>query len=274
MNESTSSFSMLYLILNGTILWGGLLVATYLWKWTRAHPADRKKCTERIGSRAWRTNLIIMLMGSVLTLYLLASGAGIFFSKEQLPVARLGITWLIYSILVGSIVAINRQRNSTWGTTFGMDRHELNLLKLSPVLYLAAMPFLMFAAQGYNWVLENGLGIKVTMQDAVQTIAEEPSWLSYCYIITAVFIAPVIEEIMFRGILFPYLVKRGGLKGGIVAVSVAFAAIHFHIPSLLPLFLLSVVLCLAYWRFGSLWVSIGIHALFNGVTALSIRLVS
>lgn len=78
---------------------------------------------------------------------------------------------------------------------------------------------------------------------------------------------------MFRGILFPFLVQRVGLKWGIVAVSALFAVIHLHVPSMLALFLLSAGLCVAYWRTGSLWVSIGMHAIFNGVTILLLKLV-
>ena len=90
------------------------------------------------------------------------------------------------------------------------------------------------------------------------------------YILVAVFGAPVYEELIFRGILFPYLAKRAGLAGGVVATSLVFALVHLHLPSMVPLGLLSAALCLAYWRTGSLWPSIGMHMLFNAVSILAI----
>jgi len=84
--------------------------------------------------------------------------------------------------------------------------------------------------------------------------------------------APVFEEIVFRGILFPWLARRTGFWPGVVVVSALFAALHLHLPSLLPLFLLSAMFCVAYARTRSLWVPIGMHALFNAVSVLLLTL--
>ena len=84
---------------------------------------------------------------------------------------------------------------------------------------------------------------------------------------------PLYEEVLFRGVLFPYLTKRAGLAGGTLLVSALFALLHFHLPSMAPLFLLSIALCLAYWRTGSLWVNIGIHAIFNATSILALNIV-
>ena len=138
--------------------------------------------------------------------------------------------------------------------------------------YLAIIPFLMVVTQGYHWVLYHWFDLEITMQDAAQVITEEHAWLEAGYILTAIFAAPVYEELIFRGILFPYIVRHFGIAGGVLAVSVVFGLIHTHIPSILPLFLLSVALCLVYWRTGSLWVSIGMHAIFNAIGILAIKL--
>jgi membrane protease YdiL (CAAX protease family) len=87
-------------------------------------------------------------------------------------------------------------------------------------------------------------------------------------IFIAVIIAPLFEEILFRGLLFPWVVRRAGLWPAVGLVSLFFAAIHMHLPSLLPLFLLSSFFCLAYARTRSLLVPIGMHAAFNGVTVI------
>ena len=79
----------------------------------------------------------------------------------------------------------------------------------------------------------------------------------------AVAVAPVFEEFFFRGFAYPALKQRWGTWRALTMVSVVFAAIHFHVPSMGPLFALAVGLGLAYESTGSLLAPITMHALFN-----------
>lgn len=93
-------------------------------------------------------------------------------------------------------------------------------------------------------------------------------WLS------AVVIAPVMEEIFYRGMLQSCLVRffqeqGGGLSGrwaGVVVASLGFSAVHYgNVPwQVFPsLFMLGVVLGWVYERTGSLWPAVLLHFLFN-----------
>jgi len=273
MEESTASFPVLYSILNWSMLGGGSIVAVCVWRWHHRHPPNRTACTGAIAARAWDTSHLGILLFAIVLLYLLASGSGQLFHEEQLPAARLAIITLIYALLIMLIGILNRKRGVTWAEGFGMGSEEVRLLRLSPLLYLAAIPFLMVVTQGYHWMLSHWFDLEFTLQEVAQTVSEERSWLAGGYILSAIFAGPIYEELIFRGILFPYLAKHFGMVGGVLAVSVVFGLIHIHIPSFLPMFLLSIVLCMAYWRTGSLWVSIGIHAIFNAVGILAIKLI-
>ena len=110
------------------------------------------------------------------------------------------------------------------------------------------------------------------MQGVAQLIAESESWLKAALILMSVLVVPLYEEIVFRGVIFPFLLRKWGFAPSVIMVSAAFGLIHFHIPSLFPLFLLSVALCIAYYRTGSLWISIGFHALFNGISIVVLTL--
>ncbi len=233
----------------------------------------RKVLTDRIASRAWNTPQVGIILGVLLLLYFLMSFIGLFFYEEQLPQARLVATLLIYIATVILIAHVNRQRGGSWANNFGMGSRHLKKLVLSPVLYLAFIPFLILAARVWHLFLQDVLGLEIELQKVAQVIVQDLSWLQILYILTAVFIAPFFEEIMFSGMVFPYLVKHAGLAKGTVLVSLLFATMHFHLPSFLPLFLLSAVLCLAYWRTGSLWVGIGMHAIFNTVSILALNFV-
>ncbi|MCK5676149.1 MAG: CPBP family intramembrane metalloprotease [Verrucomicrobia bacterium] len=236
-------------------------------------PPIRKALADRLAARAWNTPQLGIVLGVLLLLYFLTSFVGLFFYEEQLPLARLVATLLIYTAIVVLIAHVNRQRGGSWADNFGLGFLQLKKLVLSPVLYLAFIPFLILAAKAWHLFLQDILGLEIELQKVAQVIVQELSWLQILYILTAVFIAPFFEEIMFRGMVFPYLVKHAGLAKGTVLVSLLFAAMHFHLPSFLPLFLLAAVLCLAYWRTGSLWVGIGMHAIFNAVSILALNIV-
>lgn len=224
--------------------------------------------TARMAARAWRTHEVGLILGTHLLLFLLASFTGLFFYEEQIPAAELAITYLIYILVLGLIHFICRQRGGTWASSFGLGLRQLKFLALSPLLYLIVFPLLVLAANAWHFLLEGSSGQEAELQDVAKAITNETSWLQGLYIFTAIVIAPLFEEVMFRGLLFPYLAKRGGLALGITMTALFFAVVHFHLPSFVPLALLSAALCLAYWRTGSLWICIGMHTIFNTVTIL------
>ena len=82
------------------------------------------------------------------------------------------------------------------------------------------------------------------------------------------FIAPFCEELFFRGLLFPVLVRRIGMTGGVVVTSVLFAFIHASqlanawAPVIL-LFAVGVVLTLVRARAHSLAASVLVHTGYN-----------
>jgi uncharacterized protein len=87
-------------------------------------------------------------------------------------------------------------------------------------------------------------------------------------ILSAIVVAPISEELIFRGYIFGVLRRYAGRWWAMVISASVFAAIHAHIPSLAGLFVLAVALTLVYEGAGSLWASILMHALFNSVTII------
>lgn len=85
-------------------------------------------------------------------------------------------------------------------------------------------------------------------------------------------VAPICEELFFRGFCFTALRGWLGPLGGAVATGVIFGLIHAGSASwvfLPPLALLGFLLCVVYWRTGSLVPCMALHALNNAV-ALSV----
>jgi uncharacterized protein len=89
----------------------------------------------------------------------------------------------------------------------------------------------------------------------------------------AVIMAPLVEETLFRGVLFQALRRRLGLWPGALLSALVFTVIHVEIVfsqpvALAGLFSLGVFLAWAFHRTGSLLVPILGHAVFNGVSVL------
>ena len=79
-------------------------------------------------------------------------------------------------------------------------------------------------------------------------------------------VAPVGEELMFRGMLYRYLRARRGVAFG-VALSAGLFALAHVVPVLIPaLFALGVVLALVAERSRSIYPAIVLHALNNGIS--------
>jgi membrane protease YdiL (CAAX protease family) len=90
-------------------------------------------------------------------------------------------------------------------------------------------------------------------------------------ILLAVTVAPLAEEFFFRFFLYGVVKRYFGRGVGVVASALLFAAVHAHLPSFAPLFVLGICFAIAYEWSGSLLVSMTMHALFNALalTALA-----
>jgi membrane protease YdiL (CAAX protease family) len=80
-------------------------------------------------------------------------------------------------------------------------------------------------------------------------------------------LAPLGEELIFRGFLYRALRMRLGVLPALAVTSLAFSMLH---PSLGPYFVLSAAFCLAYEWTGSLWTSIILHGLWNGLSFVAL----
>ncbi len=98
----------------------------------------------------------------------------------------------------------------------------------------------------------------------LQTTATSGDWLAV--VLMAAVVAPLAEEIFFRGYLYGVLRRYGGRWSAIGVTALLFAAIHGNATGFVPLALLGVVFALAYELTGSLWTNILMHAVFNGTT--------
>jgi membrane protease YdiL (CAAX protease family) len=76
-------------------------------------------------------------------------------------------------------------------------------------------------------------------------------------------LAPVAEEFIFRGMLYPFVKQLGWPRLAWIGVSFAFALIHDDAATFVPLFVLALALTWLYEKTDNLLAPIAAHSLFN-----------
>ena len=100
----------------------------------------------------------------------------------------------------------------------------------------------------------------VNNHNELMTAATSPMWVQMLY---GVVIAPVIEEIFFRGIAHDRLAKAMPVPLAAIISSAGFAIIHGELLSIIVAFVCGLVLAFLYSRFNTVLVPIGFHIGFN-----------
>jgi membrane protease YdiL (CAAX protease family) len=86
--------------------------------------------------------------------------------------------------------------------------------------------------------------------------------------VVAVVVAPMVEELLFRGILYPAIKQLGYPRLALWGSSVLFALVHFNMATFVPLLVFALVLVRLYENFENLLAPIVAHSLFNAANFL------
>lgn len=101
------------------------------------------------------------------------------------------------------------------------------------------------------------------------TKSTSPSTLPFSFL-ALVILPPIIEEIVFRGFMFPAFAKRWGLVGGAVGSSVLFGIAHLQGNVTVYTIVLGLLLCLMYRKLGSILPGMALHMLNNYLAFMAI----
>ncbi|MFQ3223972.1 MAG: membrane protease YdiL (CAAX protease family) [Lentimonas sp.] len=93
-------------------------------------------------------------------------------------------------------------------------------------------------------------------------------------VILAVVLAPIVEEIVFRGGIYRFLKSQTTLLPAQIISGAVFALMHGNLMSFLPLAVVGILLARVYERSGNILVSICFHACFNGFSLLMLYIMS
>ena len=176
---------------------------------------------------------------------------------------------VLYGMVVVAISVFLWSRKIPVCQLFGLlPAQPWEVLKRGARFLAMALPLVLFS----YWLVQRVAGEETEPQELIKYFIDAAQHLNWWRLLLsagmAVLIAPVTEELIFRGYIYGVLRRYLGAVPGLLIASVLFAAIHMNGPAFAPLFVLGVCLTLAYEATGSLLTPMLMHALFNAVNLL------
>ena len=222
------------------------------------------------GILVWAYIFVLILVGTIFGLPCMStlenSGFGLITRAAILPVTQITVFYLLI-----------RAKNISFSKALcpAPCRVSRDIFR-GLVFYLAVMPAVSLSGIVYAVFLKE-TGYPVTEGQEILVMILDPghsAGVQLCLGLTATALAPVSEELVFRGVFIPGLLKHSRPWPAICLVSLIFASMHAYIPALLPLFVIAVAFALGYLYTGSILVPIFMHIFFNTVNLTAALLLS
>ncbi|HTR40894.1 MAG TPA: type II CAAX endopeptidase family protein [Pseudomonadales bacterium] len=227
-----------------------------------------------LSAKPWRIETVCLLIAAQIFFFILGGLAIVLLQKTGLPgfknlddfgntlIATLslqGATWVLMIIFL---------RFHGIGLAEGLGFKKGNLLfslALALGVIIVILPVVLWL-QGVSLTLMEKIHWKPHNEEAVSLLTNSASVGEQIYLgFFAVVLAPVAEEFIFRGVLFPFIKQLGFPKTAWIVVSLLFALIHADAAVFIPLFVLALAFTWLYQTTDNLLAPICAHASFNGI---------
>ncbi|MCU0783849.1 MAG: CPBP family intramembrane metalloprotease [Verrucomicrobia bacterium] len=176
-------------------------------------------------------------------------------------------------VALGFIWRFVREHRVGWRDAFGFTVNWKMALLLGAVVACIALPVGQ-VLQMFSAGIMSRLSVKPEMQPAIQALNNTVMWMDRVALgVVAIGLAPVAEEMLFRGILYPAVKQAGYPRAALWVTSLLFAAVHWNVVTFAPLLLLAIVLTLLYEKTNNLLAPIAAHSLFNALNFVMFFLV-
>jgi membrane protease YdiL (CAAX protease family) len=212
------------------------------------------------------TILLILVYGGFFLLWLGAriqagSGAALDNSTTRMLIG-------VLSFQGTSLVLIHfflREHRGTWREAFGMLNRPGRALMLGIAVAISAVP-IGAGLQMFSGLLMDYLNVPLKEQEAISTLRASAGGLDRLVLgVYAIVLAPVAEELVFRGIMYPAIKQAGYPRLAVWLTAILFGAIHVNLATFIPLTVFALVLIWLYERTDNLLAPITAHSLFNTV---------
>lgn len=213
---------------------------------------------------------VTAILGADVLVFLLVAGGVVLEGSMSLPTAQRVIEAsipLLFTAFVGArLFAIAlvywfvRRRGGGWRT--------LGVRGFRPgrgvvVVVLGFIGFFITAAVATVLLEHFAPGVDLTAEQEIPFLAARQAWEIVLAFLALVVIAPVSEELVFRGLLLPAFGKVFGLLPSVVIISIGFGLLHPPLSAMIIIGLFAIFLGIAYVATKSVWPPIALHASKN-----------
>jgi membrane protease YdiL (CAAX protease family) len=240
--------------------------------------------------RPWETEpLLRYVAGVCLCLSLGALGGSALLPRDAADTLEGKFFFLVINAIVlhGGVLLLTgkflRDHGVGWCAGFGWRRETLlRSLALGALAVLFVLPAALTLqglvqrsmAAAHEQLVANdvkGVDLQPEAQQLVRTLQQtETTEQRAFFALVAIVLAPLVEEILFRGILYPAIKQRGYPRAALWGTALVFALMHANTATFLPLAFFALVLTWLYERTGNLLAPIFTHSLFNAANFLAL----
>jgi membrane protease YdiL (CAAX protease family) len=215
----------------------------------------------------------LVSLGLMLVLGVLVKQSGVRLPPQlgawRLPVRALASQLLILICILAGVFA-SRVSPDEATERLGLTRPRIHHFGSGVLAWICSL----WAMVGVGAIVAAGYyalrGKMPSPQDTIVAIARTGTGPRLAMAAMAVIVAPILEEVLFRGILFRSLRSRLGFWGAGLVSAGLFAVVHMQPLQAARLAVLGMALAWVYERTGSLWAAITLHAVQNALAMLMV----
>ncbi|MDD3297020.1 MAG: type II CAAX endopeptidase family protein [Candidatus Omnitrophica bacterium] len=149
------------------------------------------------------------------------------------------------------------------GLSINLKNFLFSLKIYTVVLPIALMALLL------NIFLADKLGVEYSLEPAIELLLLLKRKIQlFIFILEAVILGPIAEELLFRGFLYRLLRSKYSFAGSAVLISLFFSIMHRTPQNILPLFVISFGLCYLYEKTKSVFAPFVFHSLHNLISLI------
>jgi membrane protease YdiL (CAAX protease family) len=184
-------------------------------------------------------------------------------SKEEREFLGKALPFFVIALILGVFPALRSWYRRELSIPIPRERRkEVAIVALGKVMFFAMA--IAGSVALWHWLFGGTAALerRMSMQlsDEAQRSGAVTPLATLQFLVLVPFVVPILEELVFRGLLYRAWEKRWGWFPAMIATSVVFALYH---PFFLSAFLASIVYVCLLRRTGTLWAPIIVHGLYN-----------
>lgn len=225
-----------------------------------------------LSEKPWRPDRVLRLTAGFYASMFLGAIVGVGY-REALPstltndlISFALASFIFHGVTLVLIHIFLRQHEASWKDAFGFAEPRLGrAIFLGALVSILVLPVALSLA-GLCERLIRAIGYSPELQQPVKMVMQATSIHQLVvHGLAAVIFAPVVEELIFRGVLYPAVKQYVSPAAALWGVSILFALTHMNLTALLALTVLGTILTLLYETTRNLVAPIVAHSLFNAV---------